>query len=52
MPKSPITPKLRNFLAEIGKKGGELSKRTITPEQQKKMQQARRKASRAAKRKA
>lgn len=32
---------VKRYLAEIGRKGGKKSRRTITPEQQAKMQQAR-----------
>jgi hypothetical protein len=51
MPKNSTPPVLRNYLAQLGKRGGERSKRTITPEQQHKMQQARRRARKAAKKK-
>lgn len=32
---------VKRYLAEIGRKGGKKSRRTISPEQQAKMQQAR-----------
>ena len=34
---------VKKYLAEIGRKGGKKSKRSITPEQQAKMQEAKRK---------
>lgn len=36
-----IKKEVRQFLSEIGRKGGMKSKRIITPEQQKMMQEAR-----------
>lgn len=36
-----MTPAVKRYLADIGRKGGKKSRRTITPEQQAKMQQAR-----------
>jgi len=36
-------PLIREYLAKIGAKGGKKSRRTITPEQQKMMQIARKK---------
>lgn len=36
-----MTPAVKRYLAEIGRKGGKKSRRTITLEQQARMQQAR-----------
>lgn len=36
-----MNPSVKRYLAEIGRKGGKKSRRTISPEQQAKMQQAR-----------
>lgn len=36
-----MNPAVKRYLAEIGRKGGKKSRRTITPEQQARMQQAR-----------
>lgn len=47
MPKK--TSPLSRYLAELGKKGGSVSRRDITPEQQAKMQRARRKSKSARK---
>ena len=42
---------VRKFLSEIGRKGGKKSKRTLTPEQAKKMVEAREKKRKREKRK-
>ncbi|MFA5715580.1 MAG: hypothetical protein WC998_07560 [Candidatus Paceibacterota bacterium] len=41
-----LTKEMKLYFAEIGRKGGKKSKRSISPEQQKSMQKARRKKKR------
>lgn len=46
-----VSDPVRKFLSEIGRKGGKKSKRTLTPEQAKKMVEAREKKRKREKRK-
>jgi hypothetical protein len=46
-----VSDAVRKFLSEIGRKGGKKSKRTLTPEQAKKMVEAREKKRKREKRK-